>query len=102
MAILAFPAIADTLNVTVSNETNYRLTGLYIGAASRDDQIFDRLQGEHVNVNGSTYILDIACDPEGNYNIAGYFADGGFEHDMMYLTQSWTCGEDAYVLFDRP
>ena len=102
MAILAFPAIADTLNVTVGNETNYRLTELYIDGASLDDQTFDRLEGEYVDVYGDTYIFDIVCDPSGHYDIVGVFAAGGFEHGRMYLSRSWSCGEDAYVTFDRP
>jgi len=101
-AIFAFPAIADTLNVTVGNETNYRLTELYIDGASLDDQTFDRLEGEYVDVYGDTYIFDIVCDPSGHYDIVGVFAAGGFEHGRMYLSRSWSCGEDAYVTFDRP
>ena len=90
MAILAFPAVADTTTIRVINNTLSTVTSLYIDGASLKAWTVDRLPGMdyYISPGPHGYSMDIECDPSGNYGISALY----LKSQPIRMIQSWPCG----------
>lgn len=86
MAFLAFPAVADTTTLTVTNRSGFLLTDLYVDGDGLGDWTGNRVPAGGLQ-HGGSLTFSVECDSSGDYRVLA-----GAENTERYWVERIYCG----------